>query len=102
MLITFKSDAYENLTFFEKVARQLLLLMGHSGTVPGALKADEVAQALANLQKGIAKEGNTPSPAKNDANEDEPEIKLGTRAIPLINMLQAALKENCDIMWTQR
>jgi hypothetical protein len=105
MLITFKSHAYENITFFEQVAHQLLSLMGHSGIVPGALKAEEVAQALANLQRGIAKEAQRPSPVNNaargDEYEDEPTVSLSNRAIPLVNMLQAALKKNCDVIWTQ-
>ena len=40
MLVTFSCPAYADITMFGDVAVRLLQLMGHSGTVPGALLAD--------------------------------------------------------------
>jgi hypothetical protein len=37
MLVTFTCKAYADITLFGNVAVSLLRLMGHSGTVPGAL-----------------------------------------------------------------
>ncbi|MFC3908571.1 DUF1840 domain-containing protein [Legionella dresdenensis] len=96
MLVTFSSDAYENLTFFGDIAQQLLKLMGHSATVPGALKAEEVPNALNNLKTGLLKQGDTPT---NQSAEDEPVVNLSHRAIPLIGMLEAAAKKNCNVLW---
>ncbi len=100
-MITFSSDAYENISYFSDVAKSLLSLMGHSGTVPGAFKAGEVPHALSSLQRGLGQDKNktSPSPQDND-DENEPQIGLAKRAIPLINMLQAAIKKNCDVMWS--
>jgi F-type H+-transporting ATPase subunit gamma len=53
MLITFQTKAYANITMFGDVAIALLKLMGHSGTVPGALMADDVPAALAHLQAAV-------------------------------------------------
>ena len=99
MLVTFSCDAYENISYFNEVAKQLLSLMGHSGTVPGALKANEVAGALSHLQQGL---GHTKSELGNDNQDEEyePDISLAKRAIPLISLLQAAVKKGCNVLWS--
>ena len=100
-MITFSCDAYENISYFSDVAQNLLSLMGHSGTVPGAFKAEEVPDALSSLQRGLGKDKNKTSPVPQDDDEEkEPQIGLAKRAIPLINMLQAAIKNNCDVLWS--
>lgn len=99
MLVTFSCDAYENTTYFNDVAQRLLSLMGHSGTIPSAIKAADVREALACLEQGIRQEkGNSKS---GDGDEKEPQISLSNRALPLINLLKAAEKKNCDVMWQQ-
>lgn len=100
-MLTFTCKAYENITFFTEVGLRLLALMGHSGTVPGALKANEVPAALANLQKAIAGEKDPGSAAEgyHGYSDKEPAIPVATRAVPLINLLSAAVKENCDVLW---
>ena len=102
MLVTFKTSAYANITMFGDVAVTLIKLMGHSGTVPGALVAAEVPQALERLRAGIAAHGDTPAPAgdeDSDREEDEPVVRLSQRALPLIELLEAAVKDECDVMW---
>jgi hypothetical protein len=101
-MITFRCDAYENISYFSDVAKSLLSLMGHSGTVPGALKAEEVANALANLQKGLGgqKEHKSSLTERDNEDDNEPKIGLAKRAIPLISLLQAALKKECDVLWS--
>lgn len=100
MFITFRCDAYENISYFNDVATKLLSLMGHSGTVPGALKSEQVSGALSNLQHGLALELSKSPPVRQDKDDDyEPEISLAKRAVPLISLLQAAIKKNCDVLW---
>ncbi|MEP6606140.1 MAG: DUF1840 domain-containing protein, partial [Nitrosospira sp.] len=53
MLLTFKSDAYADITMFGDVAQQLLKMMGHSGTVPGAILAKDVPTVLDRLTRAI-------------------------------------------------
>ncbi len=100
MLVTFACEAHENITMFGDIAAQLLHLMGHSGTVPGAILADDVPAALEQLQNALAHKKNKPAtslPASDD--EEEPEISLSHRAVPLIGLLQAAIKNQCNVMW---
>ena len=42
MIVTFKTKPYADITMFGDVAIHLLKLMGHSGTVPGAIVAEDV------------------------------------------------------------
>ena len=102
MLVTFSCKAYADITMFGNVAVSLLKLLGHSGTVPGALRAAEVPRALERLRAGVAAHGDTPAPANDDSSEreeDEPVVRLSQRALPLIELLEAAVREECDVMW---
>jgi len=56
MLVTFTSDAYADITMFGDVAVALLKVMGHSGTVPSAIVAEDVPAALSRLTAAIAAE----------------------------------------------
>ncbi|WP_260291609.1 DUF1840 domain-containing protein [Sedimenticola hydrogenitrophicus] len=102
MLVTFSSPAYADITMFGDVALRLLKLMGHSGTVPGALLAEDVPAALARLQAAIAAEKRLPEVKTADAEDDEPAVTLPHRALPLIELLKAAAKAECDVMWDSR
>ncbi len=97
MLVTFTTDAYADITMFGDVALALLKMMGHSGTVPSAILAADVPAALSRLTAGI--EAAKAAPSVNEEDEDEPQVSLSNRALPLINLLTAAAKEGCDVMW---
>ena len=99
MLITFSCPAYANITMFGDVAVRLLKLMGHSGTVPGALLAEDVPAALARLEAAIDAEKQLPEPQTSEAEDDEPAVSLPHRALPLIDLLKAAAKAKCNVMW---
>ncbi len=95
MFVTFTSAAYENITYFHSVAKQLIILMEHSGAIPGAIKAADLPHALTNLKHGLPHQ--EPSASRDE--EDEPEISLAKRAVPLIQLLEASIKKNCDVLW---
>lgn len=103
MLVTFHSKSWSNITLFGDVAVQLLKMMGHSGTVPSALRASDIPAALARLQQELAAmpeaetRQSTP-PAAEDA-DTPPPIALRVRALPLIELLSAAGQQGCDVLW---
>lgn len=100
MLVTFSCPAYADITLFGDVAVSLLKLMGHSGTVPSALLAEDVPQALQHLQAGIeADKQMSQSQASARGDDDEPAVSLAKRALPIIELLKAAAKEECNVMW---
>lgn len=106
MLVTFSCEAYADIVYFGDVARNLLKMMGHSGTVPGALLAEDVPAGLGRLQAALAalKAEATPELPKGDAGQGEPKerpVPLAHRALPLLELLGAAAKAKCNVMWAQ-
>lgn len=105
MLLTFKSDAYADITMFGDVAQQLLRMMGHSGTVPGAILAKDVPAVLDRLTRAIDTEkAVAPAPSPGDIPDkdvDDQAVSLTYRALPLIELLTAAAEKNCDVMWQE-
>ncbi|MDP3584787.1 MAG: DUF1840 domain-containing protein [Thiobacillus sp.] len=97
MLVTFTTDAYADITMFGDVALAMLKMMGHSGTVPGAILAEDVPLALDRLKAAIEKE--TAPPPADDKDDDEPVVSMAHRALPLINLLAAAAKAESNVMW---
>ncbi len=103
MLVTFRTETHANIILFGDIAVQLLKMMGHSGTVPGALLAADVPAALAHLKQALAAEQpvavvDTEDQAE-DEQEKEPPVGLAQRAFPLIELLAAAATAHDDVMW---
>lgn len=98
MLVTFTCPAYADITMFGDVAIRLLKMMGHSGTMPGSLLAEDIPAALQRLEAAIEAEKQTPEPEAQD-DDEEPAVSLPHRALPLIELLQSAAKAKCNVMW---
>jgi hypothetical protein len=106
MIVRF-STGFGQLTMHGDAAVALLKGMGHSGTVPGAILADDLPQALASLQRMLEVSGDStgstaPPPAEDeddDEREREPVITLRKRAVPLLDMIRTAIARNSDLMW---
>jgi hypothetical protein len=102
MLVTFRTKAYPNITMFGDVALKLLKLMGHSGTVPSAIKAADVPAALARLEAAVkaqkAAEKNAPADPDHEDGAEAP-VELSRRAVPLLELLRAAAKVQIDVLW---
>lgn len=114
MLVTFRSTATDSITLFGATASQLLRLMGASGRVPGAFKAEDVPHALQQLQAGLAQLQAQPDAASSGAGEKasaeaedqdqderdkEPPVQLATRAVPLIDLLKRAAAARAEVLW---
>ena len=105
MLVVFSSSAYGDITMFGDIAKRLLKMMGHSGTIPSALNAEDVPAALERLKQAIEKvqqDSSADEPADNDDDDEEIRVELATRAWPLIEMLTSAAEENCNVMWNKK
>ena len=97
MLVTFRTKAYANITMFGDVAKQLLTLMGHSGTIQSALTAKDVPAALARLEAAIAQrkaaeadDAPAETERERDADDAPRKVVLSQRAVPLLELLRAA------------
>lgn len=100
MLVTFKTDA-GNITMFEKDALNILKMMGHSATIPGAILAEEVPDALKRLKNALDAEKHSASTDAEDMEtEKEPTVSMAHRGFPLADLLTLAIQKNSDLMWS--
>jgi len=107
MIVKF-STSNGALTMHGDAAVALLKAMGHSGTVPGAILAADLPEALGKLRHALATGTLTepPSPvaaATDDDDDDEeeraPPVTLKMRAVPLLDMIETAIAGESDLMW---
>ena len=75
----------------------LIRIMGHSGVVPSSIIAANVPTALARLKNATQSESGVPPPERisdvQDKESHEQSVSLKNRALPLIELLSAAVKK---------
>lgn len=98
MLVKFESKA-GSVTMFGDVALQLLKKMGHSGTVPSALLAKDIAPALQALKSALAITEDDAAPSQTEDGAQQ-RVSLRQRAFPLIELMERAAKQSADITWS--
>ena len=94
-MIRFTSPAGASVSMFEKDAKALIRMMGHSGTIPSAIRADDVASALQQLEAAL--QALTQPDAASEA--EEKSVGVNVRAYPLLELLKAALAKQKNVMW---
>lgn len=99
VLVTFKTTAYADITMFSDAATDLLKLMGQSGNIPGAIMGPDVAEAMANLKKQLADRPEPADAVDSDDDDASNKVALATRAVPLLELLEAAAASGANIMW---
>ena len=106
MLVTFSTKSAADITMFGHIAEALLRLMGQSGSVPGAILADDIPAALERLKAAVAEGGSQPAPGPAQTRDDTaqdaeapPPVNLRQRAFPLIGLLDAAARNGNDVTW---
>lgn len=105
MLMTFHSKAWSSIIIDRDVGVKLLKLAGHSGTIPSAMLAADIPAAIDRLNAGL--DTADPGPARGSAqknpddSDEPPPVGLRLRAFPLLEMLKASVKKNCDVTWDE-
>ena len=104
MIVTFTTKTYPDITMFGDVALTLLKMMGQSTNVPGAILAADIPESLARLKAAIDTEKNSPPSLDDDEDDDdddehEPVVSIAHRALPLIELLDAAARADANVMW---
>ncbi len=104
MPITFKSKHSPDILMLENVARELIRMMGHSGTLPGSWAPEDLSEALAKLEATLA--GGAAQPLAADRRRDDDEdhdrgrgVSAAHRALPLIEMLRRAQRDGDYVSW---
>jgi uncharacterized protein DUF1840 len=99
MLVKFDSEV-GGVTMFGDVAVKLLKMMGHSGTVPGALLAKDIPAALAQLKAALAMTQDHHDAPVKDEDGGQSRVSLRQRAYPLIELMERAAARGVDITWS--
>ncbi|KKN18783.1 hypothetical protein LCGC14_0952240 [marine sediment metagenome] len=95
MIVTFKTKSYADITMFGDIAVSLLKMMGHSGTVPSAMKSADIEAALGRLKAGL----DVNKTSDTEGEEEDQSVSLSKRALPLIALFESAMDNDDDVMW---
>ncbi|MCW5621238.1 MAG: DUF1840 domain-containing protein [Burkholderiales bacterium] len=101
MLVQFESKV-GGFSMFGDVAISLLKLMGHSGTVPGAILAADIPAALTQLRAGLHAQPEEPEVDETDGQtgeKPEPPVSIHRRAVPLVDLLTRSAQAGSDVIW---
>jgi len=100
MLVRFTSKASSSVSMFETDAAAMLKLMGHSGTIPSAIRAKDVASRLAAMEQALEEAAAAELPP-NYENDDDEEIMvpIKRRAYPLLELMRNAVANDEEVMW---
>ena len=100
MIVTFTARHGPDIVMFGHIAKQLLRMMGHSGTVPGAIRPEDLPAMHAQLTAALARLD------PEDTGEGEPargsgerSVPLRVRAGPLVALLETAMEHDDHVMW---
>lgn len=93
-MVRFQTKNHADVVMFDSVAAKMLELMGHSGTIPGALDENEVATALSRLESAVSKPA---AQSGDDWNGDS--VSLSHRVQPLIDLLTTANNAQNHVIW---
>ncbi|MEA3410120.1 MAG: DUF1840 domain-containing protein [Pseudomonadota bacterium] len=105
MLVTFSCESHVNITMFGNVAIHFLQMMGLGGRVPGIVRAEAVPDALDRLKRGVLEEQAVTDVLESEGDVDDDEednVSISTRALPLIDLMISAAENQCDVLWEQR
>ena len=101
-MVTFTTKNFPDIVYIDEIAENLLRLMGHSGSVPGAILPEDLPGCLENFELELAKRKDFVEQSPNDNPEndnEEPAISLRTRAKPLIELMTSAINLNHPVSW---
>ena len=101
MLVRFDSKV-GTFSMFEKDARTMIKLMGHSDTIPGAILGADVEKTLQVFQTSLneaAQQETQHLPPKQADEEAEEKVSVNRRAYPMLELLKKAAKQQETVMW---
>ena len=109
MLITFTSKVYPDVVMFGNVATALLRAMGQKEEPPGILRGEDIRIAAERLRahldiaapkdKAANDEADDPNKSEDERKEARNRVGLRTRALPLLDMMDACYKKDADLIW---
>jgi glucose-6-phosphate isomerase len=107
MLVVFTNKSGGTVEMFEKVALEMIKMMGRRQAVPSAISAEDLPAALQSLQQELKALEQAAAEETEDADsttddEDAPKqvgISISIRAYPLIELMKHAIDNQSFLMW---
>lgn len=99
MLVKFTSKSAASVSMFEKDAIRLIKLMGHTGTIPSAIRDKDVAEKLATLESALQGDLTDLADDTERSEDDEPPVPINRRAYPLLELMRSAVSNEENVMW---
>jgi hypothetical protein len=107
MLITFTTKSHPDVVMFGDIAGSLLKAMGENEQPPGILRGENIKAAADKLRthlQMLPPENIIPPDAERNKQEEEIKeqlnfVGLKKRALPLLDLLDAAYRKNHDVIW---
>jgi len=105
MLVVFTNKSGGTVEMFEKVALEMIKMMGRRQAVPSAISAEDLPAALQSLQQELKALEQAAAEETEDADnstedEDAPkQVGISIRAYPLIELMKHAIDNQSFLMW---
>ena len=107
-IVIFKSAATADVIYFGDVAKRMMELMGKEAGGQGIVTVEQLPDAIARLKAAVADDkerhrqlvlDEEPKTEKAAGGGSRPAVSLTQRAVPLLEMLETALKEKKPVVW---
>lgn len=102
MLVTFKARDVGDIMMFGDVAQRMLEIMGKETGARGIVTVEQLPEALARLKQAVEADRarGRAAPAQEEKEEAaKVTVSLAQRAVPLIELLERALKHAVPVTW---
>lgn len=112
MIVTFQSAAAGDVIMFGDVAQRMMKLMGKDVTDKGIVTVEQLPDAISRIKAAIEEDKRQragvqdedlpqtePAGSSGGAQSSRPFVTLTQRAVPLLELLEWALKKKKPVVW---
>jgi len=107
MFIKFESNGSAPFVMPSGIAQQLVSMMGQGKEIEGSISGPAILDAISKLEKALVQQSTAEEPQllnkKDDESPEDDEVeqplRRSVRAVPLMEMLQAAKQADSFVMW---
>ncbi|MFT4671203.1 MAG: hypothetical protein ACI945_000538 [Pseudohongiellaceae bacterium] len=107
MFIKFESNGSAPFVMPSGIAQQLVSMMGQGKEIEGSISGPTILDAISKLERALVQQSTAEEPQllnkkgeeSRDDDEAEQPLRTSARAVPLMEMLQAAKQADSFVMW---
>jgi len=107
MLVVFTSKVHADVVMFGDLAGRFLRIMGENELPPGILRGERIKIAADKLRAWLdelpaepeLEEDSSKHAAEDTEKERRNRVGLKIRALPLLELMDASYRKECDVIW---